>query len=525
MKTKDFNKMGGTEFRVGNQRDAFYAIIQWIYETQNDYAAEMLVNEKDKWNKKFIEYCKEQEIYNYSSESNTESTKRINRFDMLSSRLLKWGLIKEKNNKYLIDKEIIETKDTNVISKYFLENIYKNYLPFKKMIDFLISFDKEKINTQQLLLAFAVCNEKEDFDEIYHANNIIDKIAHINIENVKSNDLLNKKYLRNFNFLKPPKNKNIYIKLFEKLKNKEHITNEDLVGFNSSKNKNHLYELAPSKKFDQNKLINQLNILNNEWELAIVIEKYRLREVLLKEYADLLCRWLKNLNIIVNIDKNQKDIDINDVKISLKNNSLFIAPTNIPKDYPFSFEQTKCFLLEIAKKNFKFKNIEENKCLKDIANYTIAEYFVNLYFAYLLKIKVEEFSIYSNTKINSQLLPMSQATGRHSDFVYSFENKLYSVETTIHTQKNQTIDSEATKVIRHLTYAYDDAIQKYKFIDDIKLFFVSYFNDQTPDFSYYFEGIWEKSKIGKIKSPNNNLLLKTFNQIVLEEKTLLNKKN
>ncbi len=62
---------------------------------------------------------------------------------MLSSRFLKWGLIKEKNNKYLIDKEIIETKDTNVISKYFLENIYKNYLPFKKMIDFLISFDKK----------------------------------------------------------------------------------------------------------------------------------------------------------------------------------------------------------------------------------------------------------------------------------------------------------------------------------------------------------------------------------------------
>ena len=48
MKTKDFNKMGGIEFRVGNQRDAFYAIIQWIYETQNDYGAEMLVNEKDK---------------------------------------------------------------------------------------------------------------------------------------------------------------------------------------------------------------------------------------------------------------------------------------------------------------------------------------------------------------------------------------------------------------------------------------------------------------------------------------------
>lgn len=309
------------------------------------------------------------------------------------------------------------------------------------------------------------------------------------------------------------------------MKNKEYITNEDLVEFNSSKNKNHLYELAPSKKFDQNKLINQLNILNNEWELAIVIEKYRLKEVLLKEYADLLCRWLKNLNIIVNIDKNQKDIDINDVKISLKNNNLFIAPTNMPKDYPFSFKQTKCFLLEIAKKNFKFKNIEENKCLKDIANYTIAEYFVNLYFAYLLKIKAEEFSIYSNTKINSQLLPMSQATGRHSDFVYTFENKLYSVETTIHTQKNQTIDSEATKVIRHLTYAYDDAIQKYKPIDDIKLFFVSYFNDQIPDFSYYFEGTWEKSKIGKIKSPKNNLLLKTFNQIVLEEKTLLNKKN
>ena len=95
---------------------------------------------------------------------------------MLPSRFLKWGLIKEKNNKYLIDKEIIETKDTNVISKYFLENIYKNYLPFKKMIDFLISFDKEKINTQQLLLAFAVCNEKEDFDEIYYANNIIGKI-------------------------------------------------------------------------------------------------------------------------------------------------------------------------------------------------------------------------------------------------------------------------------------------------------------------------------------------------------------
>ncbi|WP_374847145.1 hypothetical protein ACEY2E_00560 [Metamycoplasma salivarium] len=44
------------------------------------------------------------------------------------------------------------------------------------MIDFLISFDKEKINTQQLLLAFAVCNEKEDFDEIYYANNIIGKI-------------------------------------------------------------------------------------------------------------------------------------------------------------------------------------------------------------------------------------------------------------------------------------------------------------------------------------------------------------
>ncbi|MDI4567737.1 MAG: hypothetical protein E7Y34_01490 [Mycoplasma sp.] len=102
----NFNKLGGTEFRVKNQINGLSQIIYWIFDIQKNKKQKI----KDfSWDIEFKNWINREQIYTYK--------KDINRFDMITSFLTNKIPILEFNpvlNEFYLSKTIINNSKTYI---------------------------------------------------------------------------------------------------------------------------------------------------------------------------------------------------------------------------------------------------------------------------------------------------------------------------------------------------------------------------------------------------------------------------
>ena len=109
----------------------------------------------------------------------------------------------------------------------------------------------------------------------------------------------------------------------------------------------------------------------------------------------------------------------------------------------------KNYLIKIQENDFSFKETDIN--LAYVANSTIAEYFVNLYYSIKLNISVKGFKKFSRTILQTgTLYPHLHAPGRGPDFFHVINNKLRILETTIHRSNSSVKKNEIFSVIEHV---------------------------------------------------------------------------
>lgn len=439
MKTKGFNKLSGTEFRVRKLTLAYLRIFLWI---KDNYDPNLQLT-SDQWDYKFKDWCLENDIYKYNNK------KKINRFEMIRNTLYKLGFIKNNDkekfefNELIVDK--ISEENINIVE--LIENEI-TFQPFKQLISLIKQMqDSSPIKAKEAFLAFSIWEEGESFQMLYEKickeglEETLKNISLRNTDNTKKD---------NFNFGKTPKSSNkiktIYDKIkiiYYKLKNNQILSSEDAELFKDK----HLKDIW--KTPDDLK-----NLTTESFEEKL--EFFRIKKLLLKEYFDVFCRWMKEFGYY---DKTNK-VEI--LRKKTEYNSL---------SYPFTIENVEQYLNQINKRDFTFK--KKNKILEDVPNYTLAEYFVNLFFAYYFSIEPADFQKYSRTIVNNQdLTPISPAPGKGADFRY-YDKKtkvLYFIETTIHNSENAIINNESFPIANHIKQGLEKSINDYS----IKLFVVSH---------------------------------------------------
>ena len=161
---------------------------------------------------------------------------------------------------------------------------------------------------------------------------------------------------------------------------------------------------------------------------------------------------------------------------------IFKNEINLNLGFPFSKEQTKNVLINIQKNDWSFKEKKEFKIIKNIANSTIAEYFVNLMVAYHLNVKPLQFKTFCNTKINNKLIPYFTAPGGRSDGAFILNDRIYVVESTIHKNEKSLLRNEIFPCIIHAENLYSkNKNLKCHFL------FVSFFNKTNTLIKNTFE--------------------------------------
>ena len=229
MKCKDFNKFGGTEFRVKDQISAYVFLINWILKYQEQ--EENSFSKKDVVENAFRKYCKDEGIYEYGKSD------KINRFQMVLSNLEKDLHILQFNNntkKYeLNDKFDIKNPSNSFL--FFMQNAWREFdFPFKQMLKFMHE-NKNLNDAKKIRRAFMVYDGKESFEYLYRID-VVNKIVDDEFKKVEPTDDLEKI----IKFRKPIKNflsiKYIYQKRYNGLK----ILTRDLNEF--KKNDKYLQE-------------------------------------------------------------------------------------------------------------------------------------------------------------------------------------------------------------------------------------------------------------------------------------------
>lgn len=458
MKCRNFNKLGGTEFRTKSQVEGYIQVANFLL------TMEIEKIDLDELDNKFKKYIEDEQIYSYKNDKIIK-----NRFNMVIKIFKQLGLIKKEENKILILKKELEELIENP-NKIFFSLIYKNFDFFKLGIDYLLEVSKlDAFIFSTALLIFEP--EKDDFKDVYnHLESDFEstmKSLVVQIYNTSNFvDLTGHDFIKQYR--KKPRETDLIISIFEKIKNKDRI--EDILintikdipvfkfllslkenGFYKKKNKK-------NKSMKNNFLILKNYLSNVEYnDFFMEINVAKLYSNLGNDYNDLMMRWLNDFNLIYydnvvddNFDFNQieKKIELKDIELNFKN-------------YPYSLENVKDKLNSIQEKDFNFKFQDNN--IKDTPNSAIAEYFVNLYFAIVNNIDPNKFHKYSRTKLKSKsLYPYSHAPGKGPD-MYLLENenrKLKIIETTIHNTIKQIKNNEIFNVIDHVKLNEIDYINK-----------------------------------------------------------------
>ncbi|MFV8418797.1 hypothetical protein [Mycoplasma sp. Sp33II] len=444
MKISNFNKLSGTELRTRNILNTFSTILIWIKEVteKQNYTFSDVELEKS-----FKDYCQQEGIYTYKDNTG------INRFSMLISKLIAMGFITKKSNECYLNVELI---DENNLTNSFFQTIlkYGHHNEFNNMVKFIEK--KREIKSFPLYLTMVTFEEDDDFEQLYKKFNDLEKkekcieyLAEISTENALNNL---HKYTTSLNYKKPPKGIEILKKILEyKLMNtsipSDFFQNIDVnqidkyIDKNSKKNKN----------FNYYDFYNNLSLK----EFILLIETKRLYILLTKEYFDIWYRWMKDFGFL----NTKVDMFINSSILEKEKEEYHIIDqTKQLKQYPYKLEQVNEWLKQIDRlslnefKKEKINIFKDNTQILNATRATIAEYLVNLKFAYLLNIKPENFKKYSNTIVNNNLEPISHAPGGRADFSYFDQNKkcLINVETTLHNTYEELHNNETTSNIRHI---------------------------------------------------------------------------
>ncbi len=232
--------------------------------------------------------------------------------------------------------------------------------------------------------------------------------------------------------------------------------------------------------------------------------------------------WLNKFGFVVN--NKEKEIFKNDLISYLNLNNLEkinnenFSILKIYKDekfenieYPFSFEEVKNILEKIQNNNFNFKNANQN--IQNTPNFVLAEYFVNLFFGYKLKLKPFKFKNFCNTRLDNKLFPSFSAPGNNPDFEYfDKENNIqYIIETTIHKNLNELIKNESFPISNHTNNSYIK--NNFNNKNKLKIYFINFLNfsssqidEMNKVFIAIFNTVLEKIKI-------KNICFKKFNEL------------
>lgn len=512
MKKQDFNKFGGTEFRISEPIKEYYSVLCWINQEQN---RDTFLSENFDWNEEFKKYVKEEKIYNYSNDKKIK-----NRFIFILGYLKKWGFIKKfnKNKKIDFNIEIDKLFSKNIlIEDLFLKMMYLNWNEFHSMMDFIFKYEKEKINIDKLRWAFSVFDYKTDkFEEIYSLSKeeILNKI--INVNEIKSINSI---------FKKPPKELNLLNEIFNSFGKNKLIKEEEFI-----KNKPKFFKYI--KKIlnieSRQKNINYFLEINkyiknkNKWNFLFDLKKASIEINIDDEYKNMFDTWLNKFGFVVN--NKEKEIFKNDLISYLNLNNLEkinnenFSILKIYKDekfenieYPFSFEEVKNILEKIQNNNFNFKNANQN--IQNTPNFVLAEYFVNLFFGYKLKLKPFKFKNFCNTRLDNKLFPSFSAPGNNPDFEYfDKENNIqYIIETTIHKNLNELIKNESFPISNHTNNSYIK--NNFNNKNKLKIYFINFLNfsssqidEMNKVFIAIFNTVLEKIKI-------KNICFKKFNEL------------
>lgn len=458
MLNKNFNKLGGTEFRVKSQVTGYAIIANFLLIQLNENENEKLFD-SNKLAKKFKEYMENEQIYKYNDK------KPFNRIDMVLKLFKQIDLVEKRGKQYLIKKQKLEDILEEPTKKFF--ELFSNKFSFFKETILFIN-NNTNINVTFLSATMLIYEEgKDNFSDVYHSllgncKNVLEKII---LEKYQTNNPCDIEPNAFYNDLRKPnpKNKCITIAL-EKIKNKQIIENsliEQLIDTTFINNLLKILENGFIKS--QNKLKNKKeklksylkNIKYEEFVMDIHITKIWMN--IGWEYADLNKRWLQDFGLIDNDKITNKSIEIMENKISYKNISLLI------NKYPYKFNLVEENLLKIGERDFSFKGEDEN--LKEIPNSTIAEYFVNLFFAYKENINPNDFKNFSRTKLTNSLFPLIHAPGKGPDMYLIKNNELIVIETTIHKTCREIQNNEIFPIIEHvnldnINYVVDKNIKK-----------------------------------------------------------------
>lgn len=454
MKTKEFNKLGDTCLRTEKQLSTYCNILDWLVSYKQN---ETHIYLKDV-NQAFVNWCFEEQIYNYGKDFNFKN----NRFNLIFAQFERWNVLKldKSNNKEIIININFNNQSQFDTEKKIFYGMANNYLPFKELLKFIWVSNNNLLNVNDLLIAFSIWDGQDDFAELYakgQAENI-KTIAKKIIDKMNGNyDAKYSKENATFNFRKPPKYLKIYKKIFNKLKNSQAININDLEEL-ADKKDSYLWKMFNKKtlKIDKKFLLEDLiknlnNFINKPKEFLILFEEQKLKQLLLREYNDLFRRWMVNFGFISDLNFETLDPDLVKEKTNYENNIFTLNITNIKiQVYPYSKEDT-IKNLKLINDNLFSKIKKDNKELSNVPNSTIAEYFVNLFYSYALKINACDFIKYSKTKVDNETLqPRIHAPGGRADFQYIDNNKLIIVETTIHGSVTEIINNEAYPISNHV---------------------------------------------------------------------------
>lgn len=444
MLCKEFNKIGGTEFRVKNQINGYTTLVCFLRDNIKNKENIKEINEK------FLNFTKREQIYSYKTEDKIQ-----NRFLMVSKLLKQIGLIELKEKEIFISKQKIFNFLEN--PKLFLFNEFTNQFKFwQKGIEYLYS--KKNLDSFWFSIALQIFNPKEDnsFCDVYEkvSNNfdsVIDELIFKLYETTNPKEISPKMFLGSYK--KPDQKRNeIFIELLNNVMKKQKISKE-LVSKLSKiklfehmiKNKEYGYKRYKGEKRTIKQYADKLTkyIDNVNYSTLIMdMNRTKLWMNIGLEYNDLICRWLNEFSLLDNKNVSSKNISLINQKFSL------IEKQNNIQLFPYSLKEVKSYLIKMQEHDFNFKF---DLGLDDVTNSAIAEYFVNLFYAIHFKMSTLEFKKYSRTGLkNGTLLPSYCAPGKGPDMYIIYNNKLKIIETTIHKTKKQVMNNEIFNIVDHV---------------------------------------------------------------------------
>jgi len=419
MKINNFNKIGDTTFRVGNQINGYVSFANWLIECQG--SQEFKKNPE----LEFRKWTKNSGIYTYPE---LEKDKIKNRFQIVLRQAEKiFKVIAQDSTTKMYKLNFTCASYINDILNSLTESDEETCIAFEAMLNFMFNNPSCK-DAKKISKVFFVYEQGDDFLNLYNSPSLIDEI----INKIPESDLL-----------KTGKSSKEYKQLISNLKD-YYINGSNFVCNNEVFTKNKKTYLT---NFNNN--VDFENFVKNNDKITVskIICKNRLTQLLEGDYLDLFNRVLWGLQLS---DSKSKNVDVYlNYKLRMTNeNKYYTCAKQKTLNFPYTKDTCNEYLKKIQKKDFSF--IEKDVHLTDIPNADIAEYFVNIKFCYVYNINPESATKFVNTVLDMNLFPVSHAPGRKSDMNYLEGGYAYGIETTIHSSVTSIYNHEGRPSIIHL---------------------------------------------------------------------------